>query len=347
MTTDDIRCIRLYRQHLTSPTDKITAARDLLGVQAQFTVNALHALRLRTQQVLTEETWGEGLCKNWTVRGTVHVFAQEDLGLFKYNPALYRNADFRGYHYRDGTWALTSERQCFWSEKILSYIDAGICTRDALKEACTGDGMTAAETESMFDAWGGGMRDLCERGFLNYIVQEKKAFARCPDFSPMGEENALAEMVRRYFLHFGPATLRDAAYYFGMPQARLKPVMQRLPLTEYPVEGAVYYDPGTPQTDYPDIPRCILLAGFDQLMLGYRKEDSLFLPREHLRGIFNLAGIVMPAILLDGRVCGKWKCRGGKLTATLFVSVSAAQREIIAAQAQRYFGPLSKAEFVF
>lgn len=33
-------------------------------------------------------------------------------------------------------------------------------------------------------------------------------------------------------------------------------------------------------------------------MLDYQKKESICLPQEHLRGIFNLAGIVMPSILL-------------------------------------------------
>lgn len=56
-------------------------------------------------------------------------------------------------------------------------------------------------------------------------------------------------------------------------------------------------------------PRCLFLAGFDQLMLGYEKKESLYLAPENLRAIFNLAGIVMPPVMLDGRVVGKWKRR--------------------------------------
>ena len=71
--------------------------------------------------------------------------------------------------------------------------------------------------------------------------------------------------------------------------------------------GEEYYYLGASQSDYPDIPHCIFFAGFDQLMLGYQKSKSIYLPKEHLRGIFNLAGIVMPSILLNGRVVGKWQ----------------------------------------
>ena len=35
---------------------------------------------------------------------------------------------------------------------------------------------------------------------------------------------------------------------------------------------------------------CLFLGGFDQLMPGYEKKDSRYLPKEYLRGIFNLVG---------------------------------------------------------
>ena len=48
-----------------------------------------------------------------------------------------------------------------------------------------------------------------------------------------------------------------------------------------------------------------------------------------MRGIFNLAGIVMPPILLGGKVVGKWKKKNGKLTVTLFEVVAAADKKMI------------------
>ena len=53
-------------------------------------------------------------------------------------------------------------------------------------------------------------------------------------------------------------------------------------------------------------------------MLGYEKTESLFLPREHMRDIFNLAGIVRPAILVNGTVVGWWNLKNRKLKITLF-----------------------------
>ena len=93
------------------------------------------------------------------------------------------------------------------------------------------------------------------------------------------------------------------------------------------------------------MPRCLFLAGFDQLMLGYRKEDNPFLPREHLRGIFSLAGMVSPAILLDGRVVGQWKQSGSRLSLTLFEPVDEAGRKHILTSAEALW-PLRQVDWL-
>ena len=70
----------------------------------------------------------------------------------------------------------TPERQRYFSEVILTALGDCSRTREELKEICRANGMTEEEESSMFDPWGGGIRELCERGFMNYVVQERKAF---------------------------------------------------------------------------------------------------------------------------------------------------------------------------
>ncbi len=60
------------------------------------------------------------------------------------------------------------------------------------------------------------------------------------------------------------------------------------------MEETAFYIPDR-QTDWPEIPDCLFLAGFDPLLMGYEKKESPFLPPEYLRKVFSLAGIVMPA----------------------------------------------------
>lgn len=186
----------------------------------------------------------------------------------------------------------------------------------------------------VFCGWGGSIAQLAEIGVICFKVQEEKAYRLCPDFTPLTAEAAETELARRYFTHYGPATLRDAAYFFHCPQTKVKAWLARLPAQTVTVEGRTYFylTDAEPKGKMPPV---VFLGGFDQLMLGYRKEDNPFLPPEYLRGIFNLAGIVAPAVLLHGRVAGRWKRQGKKLTVTLFETVSPEDRKRMEAEAIR------------
>ena len=78
-------------------------------------------------------------------------------------------------------------------------------------------------------------------------------------------------------------------------------------------------------------------------MLGYEKTESLFLPREHMRDIFNLAGIVRPATLVNGTVVGLWNLKNRKLKITLF---SPADQKLISDTANKLWCDLKQIEYL-
>ena len=348
MTTEELKIRQLSNQHLLSPTDKRTVLHDLCGVQAQFMGNAMHALKIRCSD-FQENTVKEGLVKNWTLRGTVHVFAEDDLPLFIHcnNGQDYRSNDWHGksfWNQRD-VWALTPERQAYFVNVILDALKGSDLSRDELKAICRQSGMTEPEESSMFDQWGGGIREMCERGFINYVVQEKKAFCLSPAFTPIPEQEANLEMARRYFTHMGPSTIHDAMYFFHATASQVKHWLSQLPVSSAECSGKTYYYIDSHQTYNQEIPKCLFLAGFDQLLLAHEKKESLFLSQENLRGIFNLAGIVMPAVMLDGAVVGKWKRKGRKLTVSLFRTVSQREKDTISDYAGFLWGDIASIVF--
>ena len=127
---------------------------------------------------------------------------------------------------------ITRERKAYFAALILDTLAGGPATREMLREICRGRGLTEQEEESVFNPWGGAIRALAEAGKLVHLVQEEKAFRLAPPFEPMGEAAAWREILRRYFTHCGPATLRDAAYFLGLSQRELKRQMQDLDLRE-------------------------------------------------------------------------------------------------------------------
>ena len=333
METHELLLLRLRNQHLLSPGSDPAA--DLCGLQAQFLRNALHALRIRSGKVFVDE-----LVKTWTLRGTVHLIPERDLPLYIRHcggpedicrSSWYQWTAGRGQ-------ANTPAREAELARLAVEAIAAGIDEREALRLRLRERGMTEAEEARVFNPWGGMIAELANIGTLAFRVEETKRYRLLTPFEPMEENAARLELARRYFTHYGPATLRDAAYFFHWTQAEIKALLARLPVETTVVDGRTYFciPNGEPRGDLPEV---ILLAGFDPLMMGYRKEDNPFLPPEHLRGIFNLAGIVNPSILLHGRVVGKWKEKDGKVELTAFESIPKADQERIVEEVVRLFVP--------
>ena len=242
-------------------------------------------------------------------------------------------------------WALTPERQKYLADIIISAVSERAYTRDELKELCRANGMTKIEEDCMFESWGGGIRELCVRGFMNYTVQKKKQYIASPEFSPIPEEEAKFEIARRYFTNIAPATIHDAMYYTGAKQAEVKNWLRDLPVESFDFGGMTYYYIPNGKTYDGDIPHCIFLAGFDQLMLGYQKKESIYLKPEYLRGVFNLAGIVMPPLLIDGDVAGIWKNKNGKLEIKCFRELSQAEKSYIEQAADKLWGDIKEIKY--
>lgn len=309
MTAEEILLRRLAGQHLLFPSDTQTVVKDLCGVQAQFLSHALHGLSIRCHSVNTE-----GLIKSWTNRGTMHLLSADDLPLFLHQD---RSHFLRPVDTLGGDAFITASRKEYFAELILEAVARGIDQREDLKALCRQAGMTESESKSLFDPWGGTIRALCEAGRLCHKVQETRAYRLCPPFEPMSREAAQLEMARRYFTHFGPATLRDAAYFFGAAQAQVKKWLNQLPVTETVLNGKAYFY-GEESLPIGHPPKLLFLAGFDQFLLGYDKTESLTLPKEHLRDIFTLSGMVRPAIWMDGRIVGWWNLKNRRLSLKLF-----------------------------
>ncbi len=334
MTLEEIILRRLAGQHLLSSGDTQTVVKDLCGVQAQFLSHALHSLSIRCGEVDTT-----ALVKSWTNRGTMHLFSIDDLPLFLHKG---RSHFLRPVDTLEADAYMTAERKAYFADLIVDTVAQGTDQREALKTVCEKAGMTESESKSLFDPWGGTIRALCEAGRLCHKVLETKAYRLCPEFTPMEEAPARLELARRYFTSFGPATIKDAAYFFSATQAEVKSWLKQLPVTETVVDGKSYFSIDS-RLPAGELPSCLFLAGFDQLMLGYEKTESLFLPREHLRDIFSLSGIVRPSVLVNGTVVGWWNLKNRKLKITLF---SPADQKLISDTASRLWNDLKQIEYL-
>ncbi len=160
-------------------------------------------------------------------------------------------------------------------------------------------------------------------------------------FSTGPRDEARAELVRRYFEHYGPATVQDCAAFLGYRASEVTALVRRaaLPLRELACRGATLsYLGELPSPSEARVPGCVLLAPFDQLVLGYRDRSRLIdvpdLPR-----VTNRAGIVFATVLYRGRARARWKREGRRVTVTEFRPLSDTAHATIAARVRRFFSP--------
>lgn len=337
MTAEELLRRRAAGQYLSAPTDSRMAAAMLCGIQAQYLAAALHALRLRTGG---EDT--DGLVKTWTLRGTVHLIPEADLPLYRRRRGTPEDVCDTGWY----RWcarhhgAFDPARERFFASLVADGVRRGVREREALRSLCRDSGMTPEEEARLFSGWGGVFAELAELGVLCYDVspdaRRGKVYRLCPAFTPLPEEDARVELLRRYFTAYGPATLRDAAYFFRAPQAEIRRYLDRLPLESAECLGRTHFSLPSPAAEAP-LPDCLFLAGFDPMLMGYRKEENPILPPEHLRAVFTLTGIVHPTILLRGRIVGRWKRQGRGVALTLLESVPAKEKRLILRAAEEAF----------
>lgn len=326
MNTDELKQIQLSRQYLTKNASKKTVIRDLCGIQCQFLSNAVHSLVIRCNEEINREFPGDDVIKNWTIRGTLHMILEEDLPLFKYDDGFYLNDNWTDELSGNRMW-ITGERKKYFADHIVKSVASGMEKREDLRIACREAGMTNIEESYIFDSWGGLIRPLCERGFIQYQVKSEKAFKPGKPYTPMNNTEAIKQQLTRYLNHIAPATINDISYFFGFTKRYVKELLGELPVETVMIDGKQYFYMGDIYADCPDIPGCIFLAGFDQLMLGYQKKESIYLNGEYLRNVFNLAGIVMPGVLLRGNIVGTWKKKNGTLEIKCFREILRDEKE--------------------
>lgn len=191
------------------------------------------------------------------------------------------------------------------AELIAEALSGGVhLTRAALGERLRGAGLPAdgrALGVLVFHAECSAL--ICsgvqESGRQTYALLDERA----PGARRLDRDEALAELVLRYFTGHGPATERDLAYWATMTltdvRAGLAAAADRLDSLEH--DGRTFWFGQPPPRDAPLRPRAHLLQTLDEYHNGY--QDS--------RSVLDADGIVSPGrsstvgmALVDGQMVG-------------------------------------------
>ncbi len=133
-------------------------------------------------------------------------------------------------------------------------------------------------------------------------------------------DEALAELTRRWFAAYSPATAADFTAWSGLPSGDAVSLI-RDELTPGDVAGR----PGYTLGDVEPRPAVRLLSAFDNYLVGYQDRDPI-IDAEHRRAVYA-GGVIRPTVLVDGRVVGTWRVvRGRGRTGRLEVRMFGAAR---------------------
>lgn len=319
----------LTKQFLLDKGESGAVVSALCGLQAQFANNPGHALRARAHD-FSPDRWGEDLVKMWTFRHTLHAIRRDEIGLFLSALGVPRA-------WTDG-WGVSAKVKPYWAKTIAGLVRRGVAEREALKNECRKKGMAQELLENIFHGWGGLISEMSYRGMIAYHAGTAKRFVACDGVRFSDRDKARATLLERYFRYLGPATLEDCAVFSGFKKTTLAATLAKhpLPLESVVCEGKEYF--------YIDdwdrsrnIPPCLFLSGFDQLLMAYKDRSRAVREKDKSRVLTN-TGIIHPTVLVNGVVKARWKKDGSTLKILPFPGLSRRERKQAAEYGEEAFG---------
>ncbi len=164
---------------------------------------------------------------------------------------------------------------------------------------------------------------------------------RVPNTSPLGQEEALSELTRRYFLSRGPASITDFAKWSGLTKAEarrgLESIKSRFEKVIVDEQEYWFAEPLSPLMI--KSPSAYLLSIFDEYISGY-KDYSTYGDESVTEKLRQLGNALHFIIVIDGLIVGTWRRELGKHTVeiqtNLFRELSIPESQAVRDAGQRY-----------
>jgi hypothetical protein len=173
---------------------------------------------------------------------------------------------------------------------------------------------------------------------FTYALLEERA----PQVKPLTRDEALAELVRRYFTTRGPATLHDFTWWSGltMADARKGIDMVKDQFESEVLDDQTYWfaDASLPVKE--KSPTAHLLPNYDEYFIGFKDRSAIGEVVKQV-GIRNDdPSLIAHVIIMDGQIVGGWRRTITKsaviLEHKLFVDLTRSQERALLHEADRY-----------
>jgi hypothetical protein len=271
------------------------------AIQAQDAPAAWLGVRARSAN-LTEagvlRAVAEGrVVRTWLMRGTIHLVDAADV---RWLVRLIGPSIQRRYRTRWRQIGLTDAVLDRVGAALPDVLAAGPLPRRAIRAALADRGvpLDSDDPQVMTHA-------LVHASTVGLVCRAAgDAFALLDSWLPgapdgPGGDDALAELARRYFTAFSPATTNDFAAWSGLAGGRAVSLIQD-ELQPADVDGRPGWRLGTVEP----AGGVRLLPAYDNYLVGYRHRDAIL--SAELRPRIYAGGLIHPSVLHDGAVIGRW-----------------------------------------
>jgi hypothetical protein len=321
LSRDDVRRLRLHSQRLfpryEGKGSRVAGLVKVLGgVQAQDVRAARLALRVRSMGMIDADVerarvQERTIIRMWGQRGTLHLWATEDVGWLL---PLFGPVFIAGDRRRRAELGLdedTCERGIRAMHDVLA--SQGPLTRAELVEQLAGHGIRLE---------GQARPHLLARAALEGVIcfgperGTEPTYVLLNDWVALGtalpEDAAYVELAGRYLGAYGPATPEDMAAWSGLPIGKIRAAWRQVAdqLVEVEIDNAAAWMLKSRvawlDEPLPIEPVVCLLPAFDIYLLGYQKRD-LAVPSQYAKRVNAGGGMLHPTLLVDGLAAGTWK----------------------------------------
>jgi DNA glycosylase AlkZ-like len=299
----------------------VSVVQGMCGAHAQIASSvplALAARVARLQKARVDDALGSGrLVKTWAMRGTLHVFAAEDLPLYC---AAGRSRD----QYDNPAFLKYFNLEQADVDSVLDAVPRALDGRELTREELAREILRITKRphleEHLLSGWGVMLKPAAFRGLLCFGPQSGRVvtFVRPDQWLGRWEEHdelaAQQEVFRRFLSAYAPASRAEVARWWGVRPPQAGRVLGAMgdELTEVEVGGVARY---VLARDVASLRRAgnvegvRLLPSFDQILVMSAPHSEAIVDPEFKPRILKerIAVWSLPAVLVDGRAAAVWK----------------------------------------
>ncbi|MBC2723592.1 MAG: winged helix DNA-binding domain-containing protein [Desulfosporosinus sp.] len=139
----------------------------------------------------------------------------------------------------------------------------------------------------------------------------------------MNKEKAKILLVEKFLQSFGPATLKDIAWWSGFSQKESKKILEEIKIIDIG-DGLLLLEREAEDFENFKVGEesLLLMSGYDQYVITYKYSMyPRFVNQEYLKKIYDEYGELHNPIIRNGRIIGRWYIKEGEIGYLLYKKI--------------------------